>query len=122
HAGRAIELLTADAAPQNRYLNRELSWLDFNARILSLAERRSLPVLERTRFLAIFSSNLDEFFQVRVGGLKMQLEAGLARRSAGEGSPGERLRSISERVRSLVELRDAIFDTHVRDLAEVGIH
>ena len=117
-----IEDVPDHALVHNRYLNRELSWLDFNARVLWLAEQRSLPVLERTRFLAIFSSNLDEFFQVRVGGLKMQLEAGLARRSAGEGSPGERLRSISERVRSLVELRDAIFDTHVRDLAEVGIH
>ena len=120
-AGRAVELLTPDAAPQNRYLNRELSWLDFNARILSLAERRSLPVLERTRFLAIFSTNLDEFFQVRVGGLKVQLEARLGRRAADEESPSERLRMIGDRVRSLVAKRGAIYAEHVRDLAEVGI-
>jgi polyphosphate kinase len=117
----AVELLPHDAAAQRRYLNRELSWLAFNARVLSLAERRSLPVLERTRFLAIFSSNLDEFFQVRVGGLKMQLEAGLGRRAADEESPGERMRMIGERVRALVARRDAIYAEHVRDLAEAGI-
>ena len=50
-----------------RFLNRELSWLDFNEHVLAFAERRSLPVLERAKFLAIFSDNLDEFFQVRVG-------------------------------------------------------
>jgi polyphosphate kinase len=120
-AGRAVELLTGEAVPQSRYLNRELSWLDFNARILSLAERRSLPVLERTRFLAIFSSNLDEFFQVRVGGLKVQLEARLGRRAADEESPSERLRMIGNGVRSLVARRGAIYAEHVRDLAEVGI-
>ena len=55
------------AADQPRYLDRELSWLEFNARVLALAENASLPLLERAKFLAIFSSNLDEFFQVRVG-------------------------------------------------------
>ena len=60
-----------------RYLNRELSWLDFNARVLALAEDPELALLERVRFLAIFSQGLDEFFQVRVSGLLEQLRAGV---------------------------------------------
>jgi polyphosphate kinase len=81
-----------------------------------------LPLLERTKFLAIFSSNLDEFFQVRVGGLKVQLEAGLGRHSVDGESAADRLRMISERVRSLLERRAAIFDAHLHDLGEAGIH
>ena len=60
-----------------RYLNRELSWLDFNARVLALAEDPGTPLLERAKFLAIFGQNLDEFFQVRVSGLKEQASAGV---------------------------------------------
>ncbi|MET1002395.1 MAG: RNA degradosome polyphosphate kinase, partial [Acidimicrobiia bacterium] len=67
-----------------RYLNREVSWLDFNARVLALAEDASLPLLERAKFLAIFSTNLDEFFQVRVSGLQEQLAAGV-RSTAADG-------------------------------------
>jgi len=59
-------------------LNRELSWLDFNARVLAQAEDERVPLLERAKFLAIFSQNLDEFFQVRVAGLKDQVAAGLS--------------------------------------------
>jgi polyphosphate kinase len=68
--------------PEDRYLNRELSWLDFNARVLALAEDASQPLLERAKFLAIFASNQDEFYMVRVAGLKRREEAGLAVRSA----------------------------------------
>ncbi|WP_104196444.1 RNA degradosome polyphosphate kinase [Cryobacterium sp. M15] len=66
------------ALPDDRYLDRELSWLAFNQRVLELAEDESLPVLERTNFLAIFASNLDEFFMVRVAGLKRRILTGLA--------------------------------------------
>jgi polyphosphate kinase len=118
---RGIELAEAKVGEETRYLNRELSWIDFNERVLALSERRSWPILERTRFLAIFSGNLDEFFQVRVGGLKVQLEARVGRRRSDEESPADRLRVISERVRSLIERRDEIFAAHVHDLAEVGI-
>ena len=71
-----------DALPEDRYLNRELSWLDFNARVLALAADTSLPLLERAKFLAIFASNLDEFYMVRVAGLKRRDEMGLSVRSA----------------------------------------
>ena len=57
-------------------VDRELSWLDFNSRVLDLAEDESLPLLERVRFLAIFSSNLDDFFMIRVASVKLKLEAG----------------------------------------------
>ena len=68
--------------PDDRYLNRELSWLDFNERVLALAKDPSQPLLERAKFLAIFASNLDEFYMVRVAGLKRRDEAGLSVRSA----------------------------------------
>ncbi|MCZ7535992.1 MAG: hypothetical protein M5T61_08755 [Acidimicrobiia bacterium] len=63
--------------PEELYLERELSWLDFNARVLALAEDASLPLLERVKFCAIFSQNLDEFFQVRVSALREQMLAGV---------------------------------------------
>src|ERR1700732_2439175 len=68
----------ADALPEERYLTRELSWLDFNARVLALAADTSLPLLERAKFLAIFASKLDEFYLVRVAGLKRRDEMGLS--------------------------------------------
>jgi hypothetical protein len=68
-----------DEASGSRFLNRELSWLDFNERVLALAEDDSRPALERAKFLAIFSRNLDEFFQIRVSGLREQGDRGCAR-------------------------------------------
>ena len=78
----------SDAA---RFLNRELSWLDFNARVLALAEDAGVPLLERAKFLAIFSQNLDEFFQVRVAGLKDQVAAGLAATTPDGRTPAQQL-------------------------------
>src|SRR5690606_3714237 len=89
--------------PQDRYLNRELSWLDFNARVLALAEDASLPLLERAKFLAIFSSNLDEFFMVRVAGLKRRAETGLSVRSADGRSPSEQLALIAARAQEIAD-------------------
>src|SRR3954471_13795638 len=79
---------------ESRYVNRELSWLDFNARVLAQAEDRSVPLLERAKFLAIYSTNLDEFFQVRVAGLKDQLAAGIGAHGAPGATPLDHLREI----------------------------
>ena len=68
----------AELAGERRYINRELSTLDFNGRVLALAENQELPLLERIKFLAIFSATMDEFFQVRVAGLKDQQAAGIS--------------------------------------------
>jgi polyphosphate kinase len=115
------EALPAPYRPSGRFLNRELSWLDFNERVLALAERRSVPVLERVKFLAIFSDNLDEFFQVRVGSLKVQLEAGIAA-GPGEETTGEKLSAVSARVRELVARQSRVFaDEVVPDLGAAGI-
>ena len=72
---------------RGRYLNRELSWLDFNERVLALAADPAQPLLERVKFLAIFNSNLDEFFQVRVAGLMEQREAGIRKPAADGRTP-----------------------------------
>jgi polyphosphate kinase len=95
-------LRPAAAGAGLRYLNRELSWLDFNTRVLTLAGDESLPLLERAKFLAIFSRNLDEFFQVRVAGLKEQVAAGVDLVSADGRTPGDQLRDIRARVLPLV--------------------
>src|SRR5918997_3080597 len=86
--------ITVPAA--ERFYNRELSWLEFNARVLSLAERSDVPLLERVKFLAIFNSNLDEFFQIRVAGLEEQIGAGLPSTSPDGMSASEQLERISE--------------------------
>src|SRR5262245_2145649 len=77
-----------------RFLNRELSWLDFNARVLALAEDAQNPLLERAKFLAIFAANLDEYFQVRVSGLQEQFDAGIRTRSPAGLDSGEQLRAV----------------------------
>ncbi|HYK53480.1 MAG TPA: polyphosphate kinase 1 [Candidatus Eremiobacteraceae bacterium] len=86
----------------NNFLNRELSWLDFNCRVLALAEDRGVPLLERVNFLAIFSRNLDEFFQIRVAGLKEQLGAGLASTAPDGLATAEVLDTIRVRVQDMV--------------------
>lgn len=98
--------MASDAAPidlrhASLYLNRELSWLEFNRRVLHEALDSRTPLLERLKFLGIFSSNLDEFFQVRVAGLKQQLAAGIMERTADGMTPEDQLRAISATVREL---------------------
>ncbi len=92
-----------------RFSNRELSWLHFNERVLDLAARESVPSLERLKFLAIFSQNLDEFFQVRVSGLLERVDAEVTSLSPDGLSAQTQLRMISERVVSLTRRADGIF-------------
>jgi polyphosphate kinase len=94
---------------QSRLLNRELSWLEFNRRVLALALDAQLPLLERVRYSAIFASNLDEFFQVRVAGLKDQVAAGVATRTPDGRTPRQQLHEIRARVEELSALHEACF-------------
>jgi polyphosphate kinase len=106
------ELAALEAFP-DRFLDREASWLHFNQRVLELAEDESQPLLERTRFLAIFASNLDEFFMVRVAGLKRRIAAGVAVRAASGHLPREVLESIWERASTLMSRHATVFRDHI---------
>ena len=119
----ASPVLIAPAAPAAvRYINRELSRLDFDERVLAMAEDAHLPLLERVRFLAIFSQNLDDFFQVRVAGLKEQVLAAVAVSSPDGMSPQEQLKAIRTRVERLVERQVNIYNRElVPALAQSGI-
>lgn len=107
---------------RNRFIDRELSWLDFNARVLMLAANEDVPLLERAKFLAIFSQNLDEYFQVRVAGLKDQVAAGLGSFSSeGQTAVGQ-LSEIRTRVDVLCDRAQHVFlESVVPALADVGI-
>jgi polyphosphate kinase len=111
-----------DADRPERFLNRELSWLDFNARVLALAETPEVPLLERAKFLAIFSTNLDEFFQVRVAGLKDQVAGGVSDTTPDGYTPRDQLSELRDRIEVLADRADAVFLEQVAPgLAEVGI-
>jgi polyphosphate kinase len=121
HLETLIEAMRAvdDSA---RYLNRELSWLDFNARVLAQADVPTTPLLERAKFLAIYGQNLDEFFQVRVAGLKDQVAAGLGVTTPDGLTPDEQLATIRERVLDLTRHQERIFlEEIVPALADAGI-
>jgi polyphosphate kinase len=105
-----------------RLLNRELSWLAFNARVLELAADTGRPILERAKFLAIFTTNLDEFVQVRVSGLQEQVVAGVRTTSPDGMRPAEQLDAVRQEIRRLVAHQASIFNDVVRpELAECGI-
>jgi len=98
---------TEEPTPPERFLDRELSWLAFNLRVLELAEDTDIPLLERAKFLAIFSELLDEFYQIRVAALEDQVAAGVRTRSVDGLRPGEQLTMIRVPKR-LVQAGDAI--------------
>jgi polyphosphate kinase len=118
--------MSAPAASQpeygSRFLNRELSMLDFQARVLALAEDAALPLLERAKFLAIFSTNIDEFFQVRVSGLKEQLQLGIRSTTPDDIDQVAQLRAIRQRVEELVTRQAAVFTKEIAPaLQEAGV-
>lgn len=107
---------------QNSFIDRDLSWIDFNTRVLELAENQQLPLLERAKFLAIYSSNLDEFFMVRVASLKRKIEFGSNERLMSGMTPRELLSEIHQRVRGLQERVLFLLEKDLKPrLAEYGI-
>jgi polyphosphate kinase len=104
--------------PQERFLERDLSWLSFNERVLDLAQDINLPILERARYLAIFASNLDEFFKVRIAGSKRRIEAGIAVRSVSGMLPRELLSAVLTESLRLQKMHSAIFEKEIRPVLE----
>src|SRR6516162_1714899 len=124
----SLQLLsTKDAAPAETadpklYINRELSWLAFNERVLEEARDPSLPLYERLKFLGIVSSNFDEFFMIRVAGLKQQIFGNVAETPADGMTAAEQLNAISEKVHALTAEQDRIWrDELCPQLAAAGI-
>ena len=116
-AADRVRLVDEDL-PADRFLDRELSWLAFNQRVLELSQDPELPLLDRTKFLAIFASNLDEFFMVRVAGLKRRIATGIAVQSASGYAPREVLESIWARAYELQIRQADIFRHDIRPALE----
>ncbi|MBL8984497.1 MAG: RNA degradosome polyphosphate kinase, partial [Gemmatimonadetes bacterium] len=105
--------------PASQLINRELSWLEFNARVLHEALDDRTPLLERVKFLAIFTTNLDEFYQVRVAGLRRQVAAGVTHAPADGITPANQLEAIDRKVRELVQRQlQCLHDVVLPALAE----
>lgn len=108
--------------PPDRFFDRELSWLKFNKRVLELAQDEDIPIIERATFAAIFASNLDEFFMVRVAGLKRRIDTGIAVTSPSGLSPRQQMRAISEQAHRLQdEHAHYVVDHILPDLAKENI-
>src|SRR6188472_3921712 len=105
------------------YINREVSWIEFNARVLELAEQEDTPLMERLKFLAIFTSNLDEFFTIRVAGLHDQVDAGLSDPGPDGRTPSQVIDELRERIVDLCDRQTRAYDERLRpELAENGIN
>lgn len=116
-------VVESDGLPKDRFLDREMSWLSFNQRVLELAEDERRPLLERAKFLAIFTSNLDEFFMVRVAGLKRRIAAGIAVRSVSGKLPRETHEGTLAFAHKLTIRQARVYrDEIIPALASEGIH
>ena len=107
----------------SRFTDRELSWLDFNQRVLELAQDKEIPLLERIRFLAIFNSNLDEFFMVRVASLKRKIEAAVVNVNSAGYAPREQMEVVLKRIHELVERQSKCFHQDlIPELSKIGVN
>jgi polyphosphate kinase len=116
-----VEMRLADLASPSRFFNRELSWIDFNERVLAETQNERHPLLERLRFLSISANNLDEFYMVRVAGLKGQQQAGIVTVSQDGLTPGQQLDAIYQRAHKLMQGQQAAWASMRLQLGAVGI-
>ena len=114
--------MNTDFLAAGNFLNRELSWLEFNRRVLEEAQDPSQPLIERVKFLSIFASNLDEFFEIRVAGIKQQIESGTSDPGPDGMNPGDLFKTIQKKVHELIQLQYRLWnDEIVPQLAQHSI-
>ena len=119
---RALHPVVDGVADTERYFNRELSWLGFNDRVLEEATNAAHPLLERLRFLSISGNNLDEFYMVRVAGLRGQVQAGIETLTPEGATPAQQLEAIAARADGLMEAQQSVWGDLVRELARAEFH